>query len=186
MTEQTSRPATRLSHRDTAPPSAGHEPLLRLSSEAFTSPVAATLLAAADAFNASLYGNADESPLDARQFDPEARGLFVVAFLDGEPVGCGGYRRAEPPAPDNAAEAKRMYVAQPARRAGVGRRVLAALEDAARANGYRQLVLDVGAKQPDAHQFYEAAGYHRIAGFTIYRNKPGNRAYAKTLRSLTD
>ena len=54
--------------------------------------------------------------------DPRAG--FVVARLDGEPVGCGALRRID----ETTVEVKRMYVAPGARRLGIARRILAELE----------------------------------------------------------
>lgn len=172
---------TYLRVEDRSRSSDGRRGSVAIRAEQFTSPAATALISAADAFNESLYGHPDQTPLDPTQFDPDRGGLFVVAYLDAQPVACGGFRRAEPPAADDAAEVKRMFVVESARRDGVGRQLLATLEGAARACGYHQVVLDVGAKQATAHQFYEAAGYHRIPGFSIYRDRPGNRAYAKIL-----
>jgi GNAT superfamily N-acetyltransferase len=152
-----------------------------LRAEPFTSPSAKRLLALADAYNEELYGHADESPLRPEEFEPAEGGLFLVAYRDGEPVACGGLRAAQPPAPEGAGEVKRMYVVDTARRQGLGQLILTALEDAARRIGYRQVVLDTGRKQFAAHALYEGGGYHQIPGFTIYRDSPGNRAYAKDL-----
>lgn len=148
---------------------------------AFDAPEAAPLLAGADAYNSSLYGHADASPIDPAEFTPEKRGIFLLAVQDGHIVGCGGIRQAEPPAPNGAAEVKRMYVADGARRRGIAQQILTALENEARRFGYQQIILDVGGKQSAAHALYEKQGYHRIPGFTIYREKPGNRAYGKSL-----
>lgn len=154
---------------------------VEIRQERFDSPNAASLLAGADSYNELLYGHADESPIDPDEFEPARGGAFVVAYLDGEPVACGGFRRAEPPAPEGTAEVKRMFVADEARGRGLGRLVLNVLEDAARRRGYPEIVLDVGRKQHAAHALYESNGYRRIPGFTVYRDKPGNRAYAKRL-----
>jgi GNAT superfamily N-acetyltransferase len=151
----------------------------------FDSPEAAPLLADADAdadaYNLSLYGHADQSSIDPREFTPARRGLFIIALLHGHPVGCGGIRESEPPAPAGSAEVKRMFVIERGRRRGTARTILAALEHEARQLGYQQIILDVGSKQSAAHQLYEHQGYTRIPGFTIYRAKPGNRAYGKML-----
>lgn len=157
----------------------GRDVVLRV--ETFTSPAARRLIAGSDAFTASVYGHADETPLEPEQFDRDRGGVFLVAYLGEAAVGCGGFRRAAPPAPEDAAEVKRMFVADHARRRGVAGRLLAALEVAARAEGYRQVVLDVGDRQEAALAFYETRGYHRIPGFSIYRDAPGNRAYGKLL-----
>jgi GNAT superfamily N-acetyltransferase len=63
------------------------------------------------------------------------------------------------------AEIKRMYVVPAARRQGLGRRLLEALEDRARELGYARIRLDTGARQPHAQAMYERAGYHPIDNY---------------------
>lgn len=88
-------------------------------------------------------------------------GVYLVGYRDGEPVCGGGLKRL----PDGTCEIKRMYVVPRARRSGVARALLGALEDAARGLGYRVARLDTGARQPHAQAFYEAAGYRRVGNF---------------------
>src|SRR3954470_20173979 len=52
------------------------------------------------------------------------RGYFVVARLDGHPVGCGVLKRKNP----TTGEIKRMWTASSARRRGVARKILHTLE----------------------------------------------------------
>lgn len=59
-------------------------------------------------------------------------GTFLVGYRDGSAVCGGGIKRL----PDGACELKRMYVVPGARRHGVGRALLQALEEAARELGY--------------------------------------------------
>lgn len=141
---------------------------------------AVALVAEADAFNTALYGHADATPMKPEEFEPPS-GLFVVAYASGEPVGCGGYRLSPDHAEGAVVEFKRLYVRPAARRRGLARAILGELEDRARSVGYTKVVLDVGRKQGAAHTLYELVGYHRIPGFSIYRDKPGNRAYGKDL-----
>ena len=96
----------------------------------------------------------------ADQFVPPV-GVFVLARLDGRPAGCGGVRLLEP----GIGEIKRMYVDPKARRSGVGRAVLAALEDEAAQLGYSVLKLETGTRQPEAIALYESAGYLPIPCF---------------------
>jgi len=93
-------------------------------------------------------------------FAPPA-GTFLVGFHDGEPVCAGAIKRIAP----DAAEIKRMYVVPGARRRGVARRLLGALEDAARERGYAFVRLDTGPKQQHAVALYASAGYSEIANF---------------------
>jgi GNAT superfamily N-acetyltransferase len=89
-------------------------------------------------------------------------GTFLVGFDDdGAPVCAGGVKRLD----DGAAEIKRMYVVPAARRRGLGRVLLAALEDAARELGYATVRLDTGEHQPHAQALYESAGYRSIGNF---------------------
>jgi GNAT superfamily N-acetyltransferase len=88
-------------------------------------------------------------------------GVYLVGYQGGVPVCGGGIKRL----PDGTCEIKRMYVVPQARRTGVARALLAALEDAARGLGYRVARLDTGARQPHAQAFYEASGYRRVGNF---------------------
>ena len=88
-------------------------------------------------------------------------GVFLVGYRDGVPVCGGGLKQL----PDGGCEIKRMYVVPEARRTGVARALLAALEDAARGMGYRVARLDTGSRQQHAIAFYEASGYRRCHNF---------------------
>ena len=110
-----------------------------------------------------MYGGPDGAAVALDEFAPPG-GLFVVGVLDGDAVATGGWRRHGDPA-DGVAEIKRMYVVPDARRSGVARALLGALEDAARAHGYLLARLDTGARQPHAQAFYESVGYRRVANF---------------------
>jgi GNAT superfamily N-acetyltransferase len=100
-------------------------------------------------------------------FAPPA-GIFLVVYRGGRPVGGGGIKRDE----DGVAEIKRMYVAPAARGQGLGRRLLEALEDAARERGYARIRLDTGARQPGARALFERAGYRPVEDYN------GNRQAA--------
>ena len=88
-------------------------------------------------------------------------GDFLVVYAGGKPVAGGGLKRDD----DGVAEIKRMYVVPEARRQGLGRRLLEALEDRARELGYARIRLDTGARQPHAQAMYERAGYHPIENY---------------------
>jgi GNAT superfamily N-acetyltransferase len=88
-------------------------------------------------------------------------GTYLVGYRDGLPVCGGGLKRL----PDGACEIKRMYVIPPARRTGIAKALLSALEDAARDLGYRIARLDTGSRQPHAQAFYESVGYRRVGNF---------------------
>lgn len=92
-----------------------------------------------------------------------ARAVFVLACAaGGEPLGCGALR----PLDADIAELKRMY-ARPGTR-GVGAALLAHLEDAGRALGYRALWLETRRVNRRAVDFYLRHGYREIDAFGPY------------------
>lgn len=123
-------------------------------------------------------GPGDETPVAAIEFDPPEGG-FLVAYLGGRPVGCGGWRSHGDEG--DTGEIKRMYTVPDARGQGVARAVLAALEDSARQYGRSRLVLETGDRQPEAIKLYEAAGYERIENFGFYRDEPNCISYGRRL-----
>ncbi len=104
-------------------------------------------------------------------------GAFVVARLDGEPVGCGGVRQFA----DGIGEVKRMYVQPAARRRGVARAVLRDLHRRARALGYARLVLETGVLQPEAIALYRSEGYVAIEPYGDYADVPTSRCFGLDL-----
>jgi GNAT superfamily N-acetyltransferase len=124
---------------------------------------ASDLIAAMVAEMSELYGDIEgphmpsATPADFAQ----PHGTFLVGYLDGEPVCAGGLKRLDA----QAAEIKRMYVVPTARRRGVARTLLRALEDAARERGYRVVRLDTGPRQPHAMELYRSAGYVDVGNF---------------------
>ncbi|MFD9422433.1 MULTISPECIES: GNAT family N-acetyltransferase [unclassified Streptomyces] len=135
----------------------------------------------------ALYGDAegDATPLDAAMFDPP-NGLYLLAYdtMD-RPVATGGWRPQERNAEgysDGDAEIKRMYVIGEARGHGLARRILAALEDDARAAGRTRMVLETGDRQPEAIALYTSSGYLPCAKFGHYRTYESSRCFAKPLQ----
>jgi GNAT superfamily N-acetyltransferase len=88
-------------------------------------------------------------------------GAFLIIREDGEAVACGGVKRWE----GSTGEIKRMYVTPAARSRGHARRLLEALEAAARELGYERVRLDTGARQPHALALYESAGFSPIEDY---------------------
>lgn len=97
---------------------------------------------------------------DAGELRPPA-GVFLVARLHGEPVGCVGLKL---PA-DRPAEVKRMWVAPRARRLGVGRRFLVEVEERAVAAGRDRLRLDTNKTLDAAIALYRASGFQEVPAF---------------------
>jgi GNAT superfamily N-acetyltransferase len=117
-----------------------------------------------------------EPPLQPDGFQPPL-GRFFVAWAGHEPVGCGGICPLE----EGVAQLRRMYVVPGARRLGVARRLLALLEDTARALGYRSIRLETGTAQPEAVEMYRAAGYDAIPAYGEYAGDPRSLCFEKRL-----
>ncbi|WP_030899013.1 bifunctional helix-turn-helix transcriptional regulator/GNAT family N-acetyltransferase [Streptomyces sp. NRRL F-5126] len=97
---------------------------------------------------------------DAGELRPP-RGLFLVARLHVEPVGCAGLKL-----PAGApAEIKRMWVAPRARGLGLGRRFLADLEARAAEHGREVLRLDTNKTLSAAIGLYHSAGFEEVPAF---------------------
>jgi GNAT superfamily N-acetyltransferase len=88
-------------------------------------------------------------------------GTFLVGYEDTEPICCGGIKRLD----EHHCELKRMYVVPGARGRGVARRLLGALERAARELGYPVARLVTGPRQPAAQHLYESEGYAPIGDY---------------------
>lgn len=99
-------------------------------------------------------------PAEPRQLRPPA-GVFLVATLRAEPVGCGGVRFHD----DGPAEIMRMWVAEPARGLGIARRLLGELERRATAAGAGVVRLDTNKALTEAINLYRSAGYSEIEAF---------------------
>jgi len=148
----------------------------------YSHPDAGALVARVQEEYVERYGSPDETPVDPAMFDPPD-GLFLVAYVDGVPVGTGAWRRSAVLALGGSlgAEIKRMYVVPEQRGTGVARRILAELEDTAAAAGHDLLVLETGLMQPEAIGLYESSGYVPIDGFGHYRSSDLNRCFGKRL-----
>jgi D-alanyl-D-alanine carboxypeptidase/GNAT superfamily N-acetyltransferase len=122
------------------------------------------------------YGGGDMKPLRAAEFAPPAGG-FLVAYAGPTPVGCGGFR----PLTAEVAEVKSVRVSAGHRRLGVGRRLMAAIESAARNAGYRELWLETGVEQPEALALYDALGYRPIPSYGEFKDSPRSRSLGRRI-----
>jgi GNAT superfamily N-acetyltransferase len=99
----------------------------------------------------------------ARQHD--GRGVLLVAWLDGRPVGdvylswepadVPQVRQLLPGVP----QLIHLEVVGPLQRRGTGTALIVAAEDTARRLGHEQITLAVGVDNPDARRLYERLGY---------------------------
>lgn len=104
----------------------------------------------ADAFEAEL------ASLPGRYSPPD--GALLLAADADRPAGCVALRRVD----DNACEMKRMFVYPEFHGTGVGRALADAVIDAARALGYRSIVLDTSIHQAEAQRLYRRLGFETV------------------------
>jgi len=143
-------------------------------------PLAADSLALIRALSAEL-GALYNDDGGASAFKPEDAAapdaIFLVARIQGRPIGCGAIRRLAP----GVAEVKRMFVKPGNRGRGLGMQILQQLEQAALNLGYSAIRLETGLKQPVAIRLYEKAGYERVPCYGQYLENPMSVCFTKRL-----
>jgi len=135
------------------------------------------LIGALDSYLSALYPPTSNHFLDLEQLSaPDVR--FFVARRAGAPLACGALRI------DRAGygEVKRMYVAPSARGQGLGRAILARIEERAASEGLALMRLETGIRQAEAIALYRSSGYVDCEPFGEYRLDPLSRFMEKRLR----
>jgi ribosomal protein S18 acetylase RimI-like enzyme len=121
--------------------------------------------------------NTNEALAEAASSFNAPSGLFVVATLGDEVVGCGAVQWID----DVTAEIKRMWVDARRRGIGLGKRLLAHLEAAAQSSGRSRIVLDTNETLAEAIAMYRALGYGAIERYND--NPYAHHWFEKTLSS---
>ncbi|MBF4622401.1 GNAT family N-acetyltransferase [Clavibacter sp. VKM Ac-2542] len=135
------------------------------------------LLRQADDFALALYPAENYHALDVG--DLERPGVtFLVARHDGRAVGTA----AVVDGGDGSAELKRVFVTDAARGLGVGRALLVAAEERARALGAHVMRLETGLPQTAAIAMYERGGYRHVPRFGKYAEDPTSVCMERDLR----
>jgi len=88
-------------------------------------------------------------------------GCMLVAYLHGEPVACGAVKHLA----GGPTDIKRMWVSPGARGLGLGRRMLAELEQLARGAGAQTARLETNRVLTEAIALYTSAGYREVPAF---------------------
>ncbi|MEV5684648.1 MULTISPECIES: GNAT family N-acetyltransferase [unclassified Streptomyces] len=104
-------------------------------------------------------------------------GQFVVGRYEGRPASCAGFVVTEPDA--GTGELTRVFVRPEFRGTGGGGQLLAAIENAARAFGLRQLRLDTRNDLVEARGLYAKHGYQEVPAF--HHRKYAEHWFAKAL-----
>jgi DNA-binding MarR family transcriptional regulator/GNAT superfamily N-acetyltransferase len=99
-------------------------------------------------------------PSDSADLLPPS-GAFVVARIDGEPIGCGGLKALDA----ETGEIKRVWTAASARGIGVAGRIMQRLQERAREMGFSVLRLDTNKSLIEAQALYRKLGYREIGRY---------------------
>jgi len=127
-----------------------------------STPDAERLIAELDAVLGAVYEPEQQHGLSIDQvFQPNLR--FFVARLGDRAVGCGALALF-----DGYGEVKRMYTREAARGRGVGKALLAHIEQDARDAGMPVLQLETGTYQAAAIGLYEGCGFRPCDAFGHY------------------
>jgi GNAT superfamily N-acetyltransferase len=103
-------------------------------------------------------------------------GYFLLALADDEPAGLGGVRHLDA----EIAEVKSMYVAPAYRGTGLGRRILARLDEVAVEHGCRAVRLDTSDYLTPAVGLYLSAGYREVPAYN--QNPKADLWFERVLR----
>ncbi|KRC64709.1 hypothetical protein ASE12_07980 [Aeromicrobium sp. Root236] len=108
--------------------------------------------------------------------DPASVVATVVAYDEDGPVGHACLR-----ALDGELEIKRMYVVPARRGSGIADQLLAAMEDVARDQGARRVIIHTGDRQHAALKFYDRHGYTPIPVYPPYEDVTYSLCFEKLL-----
>lgn len=155
-----------------------HSESWRLERVRFEHPDAVALRDEHSAFGNELYAS-DPASLHrsgSEGIDPSAVIATVVAYGDSGPIGHACIRRL-----DGELEIKRMYVVPSCRGSGVADALLGVMEEVARDDGARRVIIHTGDRQLAALRFYDRHGYTPIPVYSPYESVTYSLCFDKVL-----
>lgn len=123
---------------------------------------------------ARITGSSGEKSFDITDMQDE-RSIFVVAYMDGVPMGCGAIREMA----EHTAEIKRVY-ARP-NHSGVAHELIACLERKAIEKGFHELKLETRKVNKHAVDFYIGCGYVVTENYGKYIGREDAICFCKKL-----
>ncbi|HNO94755.1 MAG TPA: GNAT family N-acetyltransferase [Anaerolineales bacterium] len=125
-----------------------------------------------------LYNSGQDPNLNLPTNEPlGGRSAFLIARVDGKPVGCAALRPIE----GDIAELRRMYVLISYRGQGIAQKLMEEIEKVAIEFKYIMIRLETGNRQLRAIALYKACGYQRIEPFGPYVGDPTSVCFEKRL-----
>ena len=102
----------------------------------------------------------------------------VVIYHKDIPIGCGGYKRYS----TETAEIKRVFVRKDYRGKGISKVIMSLLENQARNDGYKSLILETGKPLTAAVNLYNIIGFTQIDNYGQYQGLESSICMKKELR----
>ncbi len=153
---------------------------LRIERTTPSDPAFDVLVSELTAFLAVLNGEKDAFYTQFNKVDDSMRA--VLAYYGDMPVGCGAFR----PMDDATVEIKRMFVDPAVRGNGVGKLILAELENWAVGQGFQHAILETSIRLEPAVSLYKGAGYEVIPNYGPYVDVADSVCLWKDLLSGND
>ena len=125
-------------------------------------------------------GCSDQDAIEVEKYYQQAGGEFWVVEAAGKIVGTGGYHPIE--RGNKAVEIRKMYLLPQVRGQGLGRFLLAQLEQAAAKQGFKEAWVETATVLKEAVKLYEKNGYQPMSGVETERC---DRVYSKALSPTT-
>ncbi|MEL6489265.1 MAG: GNAT family N-acetyltransferase [Cyanobacteria bacterium J06621_3] len=129
---------------------------------------------------ASCCGGSDQDAVEVEKYYLQSGGEFWVVEYQNTIVGTGGYHPIE--RGDQAVEIRKMYLSPAVRGHGLGRFLLAQLEQAAAKKGFKEAWVETATVLKEAVKLYEKNGYQPMSGVETERC---DRVYSKALSPTT-
>jgi putative acetyltransferase len=120
----------------------------------------------------------DEAPFFAQYNKIDTLKNVLIAYLDGNAVGCGAFKEYEP----GVAEIKRMFVREEARGKGIAAEILRELECWAKELKFQTSILETGCLLTSAIHLYERSGYERTPCYGQYTGVKSSVCMKKELK----
>ncbi len=106
----------------------------------------------------------------------EVRSVFLIGYLDGEPIACGALREASA----QIAEIKRVYARKNS--IGAAHKIVLALEKQAQRNGFNTVILETRAVNTKAVSFYLSCNYILCPNYGKYIGRADAVCFTKNLK----